>query len=196
MSLYFCRRGILVGVVLTLVVCLGSSMAHAQYRPNYELSLQGGYDQTLSTLKNFAEDGFAGGASLGYRFSERLVLGGDVQLHSFHVNDAITDPFSNNIDISSTMLETGGFAKLYLNQRDQRLYVRGSGGIFYGRTKANYLGVESTGTSTDPGMSGAVGLELFGPRNSATYFEASYHRILGEDIHWMSFQMGASFFLW
>jgi len=196
MSLDFSRRSAF--AVIALSICLGllSTPAQAQYEPNFELSVQGGYDRTFSVLKDFAEDGFAAGASLGYRFTDRLVLGGDLQFHSFHPNDSVTAPFGGNIEISSTMVEYAGFAKLYLNDGKRRLYARGSAGLFHGRTEITYLGVQMAGTSDDPGMSGALGLELFGRNNSATFFEASYRRLIGEDIHWVSFSVGASFFIW
>jgi hypothetical protein len=196
MSLSFSRHGCVVAVALAALVFMGVSSAQAQYEPKYEFSVQGSYAQTFSALKDFASSGIGGSASLGYRYSDRLVIGADATLHSFQPNDSVTAAFSNNIDISSILVEGAGFAKLYTNTGNRRVYLRGSAGVFHARTSVNYLGLKGTGTLTDPGMSAGVGIELIGHRNSATYFEASYRRMLGEDVHWVSFSVGASFFIW
>jgi Outer membrane protein beta-barrel domain len=196
MSLIRIRRTAFAAIALVITVSTASTSALAQYEPNFELSVQGGYDRTLSALKDVAEDGFGAGASLGYRFSDRLVIGGDFQFHNYNINELLTSGFQTPIDVSMRMVEYAGFAKLYLNDSDQRLYVRGSAGLFAGRTAINFLGNQAVATTTDPGVSGAIGFQLFGQRNSATFFEASYRRLIGEDVHWVGFSVGASFFVW
>ncbi len=192
MSLILCLR-LGLALVLLLVVVGG---AQAQYEPNFELSLQGGYDGNLTSLGDVADDGFATGASLGYRLADRLVVGGDFRYHNFNVNSAFTAGFPSTIDVTMTMLEFGGFVKAYTNSGDHRFYLRGTAGVFRGRTEVDYRGQQQLSTTTDPGISGAVGFEIVGHRNSATFFEASYRRVLGDDLQWLSVSLGASFFIW
>lgn len=170
--------------------------ASAQWEPNYELSLQGGYDHTLDTLGEATDGGFGLGTSLGYRMSPDFIVGADFHLNSYSVADEVTAGILGEMNVSMALYEFAAFAKHYVGSGNYRFYGKGGAGLFYGRSKVSYQGQEYVGDSYDPGMSASIGFQIEGRRNSATFFEASYRRVLGDDVHWFGFSVGANFFVW
>ena len=183
-------------IALAALALLTSPASADKWEPDFEWTLQGGYDYTLDILGEATDGGFSAGTTLGYRATASWILGADFHYNGYGVSDRLTAGFSDAIDIDMSMFELTGFVKRYLNSGSYRLYAKTGGGVFYGRSEVNYQGLQSTGSSYDPGVTGALGFQLDGGRNASTFFEASYRRVLGEDIHWFAFGVGVNFGIW
>jgi hypothetical protein len=182
--------------ILAILTLAAAPAVADPYAPDFELSLEGGYQRSLTTLQDFAEDSIGLGVGLGYKLNDRFVIGGDFHYTNYNLNDDLFSGFLGELQLDLAHFEYLGFAKCYLSDGRYRTYVKGGAGVFNGQSKITYQGAQGTGSSMDPGMMGSVGLQLVGSRDSATYIEFGYRRVLGDDIHWYGVSLGAAFFIW
>mgnify|MGYP006299541855 CR=1 FL=1 len=168
------RASIALTAVALIAVVLAPGAAFAQFDGHWaELVFQGGASQPI------AEDGtstsYTVGTGIAIRTTERLRLGAEFAYNGIALNDDSQALFQSlGVEISSSMLEYGAFARYHLDEGLQGFYLKGSLGARQMKASVTGLGGAASGSETVLGYGLAVGWMLPGYSDVATFFEAEY----------------------
>mgnify|MGYP002395593063 CR=1 FL=1 len=168
--------------VALIAVVLAPTAASAQFDGNWaELVVQGGASQPI------AEDGtttsYTVGSGIAFRTTPHLRIGAEFAYNGIAINsDSQALLQSLGIDMTSSMLEYGAFARYHFDEGLQGLYLKGSVGARQMKASISGMGQNASNSQNVLGYGLAVGWMLPGYSDVATFFEAEYGHAFPPDF--------------
>lgn len=182
-------------VLATVAVLLIAPFAVQNANAQLELTLGAGMNAPQGSYGDLTENGYALTAGLGYRFFPYAVLGFEMVYNGNKASDQAMAGLFDGYEMSSSILQYSGVAKLVYPIGDFSLFAKGSLGYYRGSSTVSGPIDEVSTTNTEPGYGLGGGFLINGGGNTSLIADVTYHSVSYEgdpsDTNYYTFTLGA-----
>jgi len=183
------KKLLILGVALALMAVLAAGVSATERKGMFGADLGGVLTLPMGDFGNAFKMGWRAGANAGYFVTDQIQVGATGAYSQNSVNDTTLAPVNSKFNI----LQFGAFGKYMFKMQNDRIAPYLKTGVGFYNSKVSSSGPGS-GSSTDLGINGGVGVGFAVSPTASVFVEGAYHNIFtsGSSTNYIATNAGLS----